>query len=59
MRTPDGYALTAEASVRAVERVLAGGVPAGALTPSQAFGADFIKDLSGVEVFDGTGERLA
>jgi len=37
--------LTAQAAVRAAERVLAGGVPTGFLTPSKAFGADFVLSL--------------
>ena len=56
MRTRDGYSFTAESAVRAVEKVLAGGVPSGALTPSLAFGADFVKELEGVTV---TGVHLA
>lgn len=47
---PNGYDLTADAVVRAVERLLAGGVPAGAHTPSSAFGADFVRELDGVVV---------
>lgn len=47
---PNGYDLTADAVVRAVERILAGGVPAGARTPSSAFGADFVRELDGVVV---------
>jgi short subunit dehydrogenase-like uncharacterized protein len=42
-----GYKLTAVASVRAAERVLAGGIAVGFLTPSKAFGADFILELPG------------
>jgi short subunit dehydrogenase-like uncharacterized protein len=42
-----GYKLTAIASVRAAERVLAGGIPSGFLTPSKAFGADFILEIPG------------
>ena len=48
MRAPEGYAVTAEAAVRAVEKVLVGGVATGALTPSTAFGADFALELPGV-----------
>lgn len=50
LSTPEGYTLTADAAITAVERVLAGGVPAGALTPSQAFGADFVLSLHGVRL---------
>lgn len=46
---PEGYTLTADAAVRSAERVLAG-VPAGAWTPSQAFGVAFIEELDGVTV---------
>lgn len=49
LKTPDGYSLTADASLRAAERVLAG-VPAGALTPSLGLGADFVRSLDGVTV---------
>ena len=42
-----GYALTAMAGVRAAERVLAGGMPTGFLTPSKAFGADFVLEIPG------------
>lgn len=43
----EGYNFTAASSVRAVERVLANS-PSGALTPAQAFGADFILEIEGV-----------
>lgn len=39
---PDGYSLTAMTAVAAAVRVLAGGVATGFLTPSAAFGRDFI-----------------
>ncbi len=42
-----GYKLTALTAVRAAERVLAGGVPTGFVTPSKAFGADFILEFPG------------
>jgi short subunit dehydrogenase-like uncharacterized protein len=48
MTTPNGYALTADSVLRVVERVLAGSVSAGAHTPSQAHGAEFVLDLDGV-----------
>ena len=47
LTAPNGYALTAIASVRAAERLLAGGVAAGFQTPSRAFGADFILEIPG------------
>lgn len=50
--TPNGYALTADAVVAALERVLAGEIaePPGAHTPSRAFGADFVLSLDGVRL---------
>ncbi len=48
--TPQGYSFTADASLCAMTRVLAG-AEAGARTPSAAFGADFVTGLEGVEVF--------
>ena len=48
MTTPNGYSLTADSVLRVVERVLAGSVSAGAHTPSQAHGAEFVLDLDGV-----------
>jgi short subunit dehydrogenase-like uncharacterized protein len=53
MSTPGGYPLTADSSVRAVERVLAGTRP-GAHTPTTAFGVDFCRSLDGVVVHDFT-----
>ena len=40
-----GYRLTALTAVRSAERLLAGGVAVGFLTPSKAFGADFILEV--------------
>jgi short subunit dehydrogenase-like uncharacterized protein len=50
LTAPNGYSLTADASLRALARVLAGDVPAGAHTPSAALGADFVATLDGVSV---------
>lgn len=50
MRTPEGYTLTAETSLRAVERVLDGAVAPGAYTPTKAFGASFALEVPGVEL---------
>jgi short subunit dehydrogenase-like uncharacterized protein len=44
---PEAYELTVLASLASVERVLAGGVPPGATTPSKAFGPDFVLGLPG------------
>ncbi|MBN2472902.1 MAG: saccharopine dehydrogenase NADP-binding domain-containing protein [Anaerolineae bacterium] len=41
LETPEAYRLTAETGIRAVEQTLSG-QPRGALTPAQAFGADFV-----------------
>ncbi len=48
--TPEGYALTATTSVEAVRRLLADGSGrSGYLTPSLAFGADFITQFVGCD----------
>lgn len=52
LETPEGYAFTAMAAVECVRRLLAGGVPAGAHTPSTAFGADFVTTLPGCQFAD-------
>ncbi|MFO0554254.1 MAG: hypothetical protein U0271_38090 [Polyangiaceae bacterium] len=49
LTTPEGYAFTADSCVEAVRRVLAGVEPS-ALTPSMAFGRDFVARLQGVTV---------
>jgi short subunit dehydrogenase-like uncharacterized protein len=51
LTTPDGYAFTALAGIRAVEQTLAR-KPIGATTPAAAFGADFVLDIEGVQRFD-------
>jgi short subunit dehydrogenase-like uncharacterized protein len=50
LTTPEAYHFTAVAAVEAAMRVCAGGVPVGALTPSQAFGSDFCLTLPGCQV---------
>ncbi len=47
LTAPNGYTLTALAAVRAAERLLAGGVPVGFMTPSKAFGPDFVLEIPG------------
>ncbi len=47
---PEAYHFTAVSAVECVHRVLEGKVPAGAWTPSQAFGKDFVGELPGVTV---------
>lgn len=49
LRTPEGYALTAQTAIAAVEKVLAGQARPGFQTPSRAFGPDFILEFSGVQ----------
>ena len=44
----EGYQFTAASSVQAVEHVLRDH-PSGALTPAQAFGADFVLTIEGVQ----------
>lgn len=48
LSTPDGYALTVSAALAAVERVLGSREITGAITPSQAFGPEFVYALPGV-----------
>ena len=49
--TLEGYAFTAVAGVRAVERIFAKR-PTGALTPALAFGADFVLEMEGTRRLD-------
>lgn len=48
LTTGDPYALTADAALRCLERVLSGRVAPGASSPAQALGADFISECTGV-----------
>jgi short subunit dehydrogenase-like uncharacterized protein len=47
LRTAEGYTLTAESAVKAAMRVASGEFEPGAKTPSMAFGADFVLELTG------------
>jgi saccharopine dehydrogenase (NAD+, L-lysine-forming) len=49
LETPDGYQLTVDAAIAAVERVVQENLR-GALTPSRAFGAEFALSLPGVRL---------
>ena len=54
IRVPEGYTLTALASLNILERVLNGAAPIGYQTPSSAYGADLILDIPGTERSDTT-----
>jgi short subunit dehydrogenase-like uncharacterized protein len=47
LETPEGYQFTAMAAVECARRVAGGGVPAGATTPSLAFGPRFVLEFGG------------
>jgi len=51
LETLEGYQFTMVAGVRVVERVLDGNYK-GALTPAQAFGADFVLEIEGTTRYD-------
>ena len=51
LETAEAYQFTMVAAVRCVERVLER-PPLGALTPSQAFGADFVLEIPGTKRYD-------
>ncbi len=51
LETLEAYQFTAIAAIRCVERVLDGSYR-GALTPAQAFGADFVLEIEGTRRFD-------
>ncbi len=55
----EGYSFTVDASLACVEKVLAGGVSAGAHTPSKAFGADFVLSLPDVKLERLAGKQIA
>ena len=54
MITPNGYTLTADATVRTVLRLLEGTTEPGAHTPATAFGKDFVRELDGVTMGEPT-----
>jgi short subunit dehydrogenase-like uncharacterized protein len=49
---PEAYAFTAAAAVRAMERVLGGGLAWGFHTPAGALGPQFVLEIPGVTMFD-------
>lgn len=50
LETPDGYTLTVLTALAAIEQVLRGGLPAGFMTPSKAFGKEFVLGLPNVRL---------
>ncbi len=50
LETPEGYSLTVDTALAAVERVLAGDAKPGFSTPSTAFGKDFILSVPGTDM---------
>lgn len=50
MKCPEGYTITSHSALASVERILDGNIAKGALTPSLAFGADFVNTLPGIEI---------
>ncbi len=52
LTTLDPYDLTADSVVRIAQRLASGAVAPGAYTPSQALGADFVRELDGIKVHD-------
>ncbi len=52
LRTPEGYRLTALATVEIMQRILSGDLRPGFQTPSLAYGPDFILGFEGVERVD-------
>jgi short subunit dehydrogenase-like uncharacterized protein len=51
-RTPESYAFTALAAVKAIEKILEGQAPPGFQTPSLAFGPDFLLEIEGTSRSD-------
>lgn len=58
LTTPEGYTLTAESSLAAMQRILRGDILPGVWTPAKAFGANFVTTLPGVKLhsFETTGD---
>jgi short subunit dehydrogenase-like uncharacterized protein len=52
LRTPEGYTLTAQASLLIVGKVLDGQAKPGYQTPSSAYGPDLVLEIAGVERTD-------
>lgn len=58
LTTPEGYTLTAESALAAMQRILRGDILPGVWTPAKAFGASFVTTLPGVKLhsFGTTGD---
>ncbi len=52
LKTLEGYGFTVESSLAAVRAVLETKIASGALTPSQAFGSDFVLRVRGTNFID-------
>ena len=52
LKTPEGYSLTALATVEIMQRILSGTLKPGFQTPSLVYGPDFVLELDGVERVD-------
>jgi saccharopine dehydrogenase (NAD+, L-lysine-forming) len=52
LTTPEGYTHTADAALRIVQRVCAGDVEPGAVTPAGALGSDFVATCDGVTIHE-------
>ncbi|MBN1448426.1 MAG: saccharopine dehydrogenase NADP-binding domain-containing protein [Bacteroidetes bacterium] len=52
LHTPEGYTCTVESTLAVIQALLAGRVPPGAWTPSQALGSGFALELPGVRAID-------
>jgi short subunit dehydrogenase-like uncharacterized protein len=50
LTSPNGYSLTVATALAAVDRLLRSPLPGGFLTPSLAFGADFVTKLDGCDL---------
>ncbi|WP_435345174.1 saccharopine dehydrogenase family protein [Haloarchaeobius sp. HRN-SO-5] len=52
VQTPNPYALTRDTALRVAKKALGGDAPVGFQTPSNAYGADLVLELDGVERVD-------
>ncbi len=52
LKTPNGYSLTVDSTLKAVEKILDKDLSPGYKTPSMAFGPDFVDELKGIKLLD-------